>query len=1122
MACGSPLAGGAQADNRLRNLQRSTPEGLQRKMRAAGQALTGERKPVTILFTDIVGSTSIAETMDPEDWREVVAGVHLRVSEAIYRYEGTITQLLGDGVYAFFGAPITHEDDPERSILAALEIQENIGNYRETLADATADLQVRVGINTGEVVIGDIGSDMHVEYLAFGDAVNLAARLETAAEPGTILVSLSTHKQISYQFETKALDPIKVKGKRAPQQVFQVLAERSRSLSDRGVEGLETPLVGRQPAWDTFDLTLKELRGGQGKVIFTVGEAGLGKSRLIADLRNSNLAEGLAWIEGRCQSYEARTPYRLWTSALGVLCGLDPSADATKQKEQLDAYIQGTCSDKRDQTLPYISALFGWDQDIFPVRGNLDLAGSDLQTAIFNAVEILITSTAAHRATVWVCEDLHWADPSSIELLERILRLPARHPLLMICVLRPDTTCAAWELREKLTTTGDVDALEVVLNPLSVAESALLVENILGLKELPENLLARIIARAEGNPFYVEEIIRSLIDAGLIVVDREQGICEIVEGIEAFPFPDSLHAVLLARIDRLPEESRRTLDLASVLGRKFDLDLLSSVLGSMHEGFMVSTDLLVERRFLRPSLDEAGRWFIFNHALTQEAVYNVLLKRDRRTLHALVGETIEAQYPSDLERWYEQLAFHYLRAEDWQKAWTFNRDAGRKAKSQYANHEAIGFLLAAIAVFDQVGNVEIDELIQTTLDLAEIQANINLYEQALESLSECLSLTKRLADDSEKREWQARLHQKEGQVLRSMGDYQRAEKATKTGLEIMLEDSREQRGALKVNLASILTRKGKYAEAREWCLEGIKDLEAAGDQVELAHAYSLLGTIQRDSGDTERSLNYRKQSLALSEAVGSLPLQVEAHNNLAVAYYDSGKYSEAVHHYQQSRDISDRIGNMNTRARAEINLGEIQIIQGDWDLAEVAIQSALDIWKGTGYTLGQAYGACTLGNLYVHRESPEEALVCLERSLALFLDLGAQGFLPAIYRLIAHANYLQGDLDQAEIFCEKAFDLAEELEMNQDLAVILRLQGRLCMEQSDLQTAQEKLGRSVALLNEMNLPYEQARSLCEQARLRKMQGQDGLAKDDLDQAIRTFESLQAKIDLDRAQSLLRE
>ncbi|MFN2149547.1 MAG: adenylate/guanylate cyclase domain-containing protein, partial [Anaerolineales bacterium] len=212
MACGARLKAENAQSVRLRQLQNTAPQGLRRKMQAAREQLSGERKPVTILFTDIVGSTAIAETMDPEDWREVVAGAHRHVSEAIYKYEGTITQLLGDGVYAFFGAPITHEDDPERAVLAALELQKGIAVYRTELQGAAADLQLRVGINTGEVVIGDIGNDLHVEYLAFGDAVNLAARLETAAEPGTILVSRSTHEMISHQFETAALDPIRLKG----------------------------------------------------------------------------------------------------------------------------------------------------------------------------------------------------------------------------------------------------------------------------------------------------------------------------------------------------------------------------------------------------------------------------------------------------------------------------------------------------------------------------------------------------------------------------------------------------------------------------------------------------------------------------------------------------------------------------------------------------------------------------------------------------------------------------------------------------------------------------------------------------------------------------------------------
>jgi tetratricopeptide (TPR) repeat protein len=336
----------------------------------------------------------------------------------------------------------------------------------------------------------------------------------------------------------------------------------------------------------------------------------------------------------------------------------------------------------------------------------------------------------------------------------------------------------------------------------------------------------------------------------------------------------------------------------------------------------------------------------------------------------------------------------------------------------------------------------------------------------------------------------------------------------------MGEQVNAQSGCLKVNMASILTRQGEYEQARRWCQAAIRELEREEDQAELAHAYSLLGTIQRDTGDTEGSLDHRIKSLELSEAVGDIPLQVEAHNNLAVAYYDLGKYDEAVHHYRTSSALSERVGNLNTLARAEINLGEIQIIWGAWDEAEAAIQAALDIWERTGYVLGCAYGSCVMGELEVYRNNPGPALEVLQTSEDLFHQLGAKGFLPKIYRLQAEAHHLKGDFEKAEALCQKALTLAVELEMTQDQAVILRVVGRLCAERGEYKKAVAEIEDSVALLEEMNTPYELALSLCERAALNLQEGRSDLGEVDLNRAASLLKPIKAEAQLERIAQLL--
>lgn len=335
--CGQPVSPGAKFCKNcglnlnqiapLDMLRKSAPQTIAEKILAQRERTEGERRMVTALFTDIVGSTTLAEQRDPEEWREIVTGAHRRVGEAIYRYEGTIAQLLGDGVLAFFGAPIAHEDDAERAIRAALDILAAIGDYAGELrrAGRVPDFQMRVGLNTGLVVVGHIGHDLHMEYTAIGDTVNLAARMQAAAEPNSILVADNTYRPTSQLFDFEDRGKINVKGKAEPVQVYRVRGARAGAIQTRGIAGLDSPLVGRARELQILQSRIDELRQGRGQIVAVMGEAGLGKSRLIAEARKWVAASPeirLQWLEGRSLSYESTTPYAPFIDLLSSLFDL--------------------------------------------------------------------------------------------------------------------------------------------------------------------------------------------------------------------------------------------------------------------------------------------------------------------------------------------------------------------------------------------------------------------------------------------------------------------------------------------------------------------------------------------------------------------------------------------------------------------------------------------------------------------------------------------------------------------------------------------------------------------------------------------------------------------------------
>ncbi len=1120
-SCGSPQEDflTEESQSRLQVLQRSTPRGLQEKVRAAKEQVEGERKPVTILFADIVGSTAKAEMMDPEDWSEILTGAHQRVADAIYQYEGTIAQLLGDGVLAFFGAPIAHEDDPIRATLAALTLQDNILDYAHLISAGADDFQMRVGINSGTVVIGNIGTDLHMEYLAVGDTVNLAARLQSAADPGTILISEETYKRIGSSFEVIDIGSIEVKGKSDPVPAYRLLSALSGAREDRGIPGLRSPLIGRGVELTKLHEMVERVRAGVGGVAGVIGDAGIGKSRLIADLKDSISNDGIAWVEGGCFSYGSSTPYHLWMNVFHDLVGKETVSHPTEERDRLRHFLMETCPDQAVKTYPFLTTLLSLPLDGEADAMIRDLEGEALKTGIFQAVETVFECIAENQPLVLICEDIHWADATSLELVQQLLALPSRVSILLICVLRPEKDHRSWELWENIAASSPPHLLQLWLEPLPDLDCQEFIQTLLPGTEGLEKLEKRVLDQAEGNPFYIEEIIRTLIDTKVLVAGGDGEGWRLTKEIREIPIPNTLQGILLARMDRLFDEARRVLQVAAVIGRRFEPGLMGELTPFPESIREECYKTLEDKEFIHYSEKEGKKEWVFKHALTQEVAYETLLKRSRRELHGRVGESLEAIHGESLEEEIERLADHFYLGEVWEKAWTYNTRAGRKAKNRFANHEAITFFENSCEISVHLPQIQPHDLAEVYLLIGEVLSGINQYEGAIVELDQGLGVFPSDDLSHDDKLLRARIYHRQGQVLRSKGDYEKAIDAIQLGIEELDDQDLKERGALKIALASALTRQGDYEAAQNHCEAGIKDVEVGGDKAELAHGYSLLGTIRRDQGDTSDSLTYRRKSLKISEEIDNIPLQMEAHNNLAVAYYDLGELDQAIHHYEQSQSLSEQIGNRNTAARAEINLGEVYQIQGEWDLAEEAFRRAVMICERTGWALGQAYGCMNLGGVLNRKGQAEEALSYLKRSEDMFVELGARGFLTIVYRRQSCAHLALGDLDQAESLAQKSLELARELSMTQEEGAALRQIGVVYRQKKNVENAKDALLQSSEIYREAGIQYEEGRTLLELAQLWSETGEVGQADSALDRAIEVFQNLGAKVDLKRAQEL---
>jgi class 3 adenylate cyclase len=538
--------------------------------------VTGERRLVTVLFADISGFTAMLERLDPEDARSLINGCFDQLVPVIQKYGGTVDKFIGDEIMALFGAPMAHEDDAERALRAALEMMEVLAEFNHL---HNSSMDVHIGVNTGLVFAGAIGSQGRQSYTVMGDAVNLASRLEELSEAGEILVGPDTHRLVAPLFEFASLEPVTVKGKSEPVHVYKLLGLSMRPGQLRGLTGLESPMVGREVELQRL-LQLSEGPDAQrGHVVLIVGEPGLGKSRLVAEWRTalqSSEGELWRWVEGRCLSYGQGLAYHLLVDLLHEAVGVPAAAGEAETRQALSDLCQDLFADAALEVYPYLGHLLSIRLPEGTRERVQQLDPQTLQGQYLAALRRLFLTLSQHGPLLLVLEDIHWADPSSVELLIKLLPLIEQAPVLFCYVTRPNYDAPGWKLAEASREQMEPYLTELVLQVLSEEESRRLISNLLEIEALPEEVRQIILHKAEGNPFFVEEVIRMLIDREAIV--REAGRWAAREGIEEIEIPDNLQSLLLARIDRLPDDVKRTLRVASVIGRQFSVKVLAEVL----------------------------------------------------------------------------------------------------------------------------------------------------------------------------------------------------------------------------------------------------------------------------------------------------------------------------------------------------------------------------------------------------------------------------------------------------------------------------------------------------------------------------------------------------------------
>jgi class 3 adenylate cyclase len=542
---------------------------------ARSTAGTSERRPITVLFADIAGSTAIAEQMDPEDWTVIVSEAFRHMNRTIEQYDGTIARLMGDGVLAFFGAPVAHEDDPQRAVRCALDMVKAIDAYGAELRAQDIELRVRVGVNTGPVVVGLVGTDAAHEYTAMGDTVNVAARMQASAPPGGVLITGSTYRFVRPLVDVVDKGLLDLKGKATAVQAYQVTALRE-GASVRGL-AMTAPMIGRDDQLAKLKALFAIVRARQGRVASVLGEPGIGKSRLLAELRAHVDATdpNARWIEGRCLSYGTTLPYHLVLDLVRSVVGVSASTSEPELREALERELRRLLGDEWLDAYAYLGHLLSIRLDP-DVKARVSALEDETVKRYVSSLVAVVRALAANGPVVLVIEDLHWADRASVDILLQALPLTGDLPVLAIVTSRIERKAEGWRLIAGARDTFGDALTELRLEPLSGDESRALVGNLLEIESLPPATRELILAKAEGNPFFVEEVIRMLIDRGAIVRKDDRWTANAnAAGVD---IPDTLQGLLLARIDRLPSESKRALRVASVIGRQFGVNVLERLL----------------------------------------------------------------------------------------------------------------------------------------------------------------------------------------------------------------------------------------------------------------------------------------------------------------------------------------------------------------------------------------------------------------------------------------------------------------------------------------------------------------------------------------------------------------
>jgi class 3 adenylate cyclase/tetratricopeptide (TPR) repeat protein len=1062
LQCGQAVAAGPAGPVRSPAPETYTPKHLAEKILTSKAALEGERKQVTVLFADMKGSMELLADRDPEEARKLLDPVLERMMEAVHRYEGTVNQVMGDGIMALFGAPLAHEDDGVRACYAALRMQGEVKRYAEEVRRAHGvNVRVRVGLNSGEVVVRAIGSDLHMDYTAVGQTTHLAARMEQLADPGSILLTPATLALVEGYVQVKSQGPISVKGLSEPVEVYELtgggsVRTRFQAAAARGL----TRFVGRDVEVERLRHALERAAAGHGQLSAVVGEAGVGKSRLFYEFTHSHRMQGWLILESGSMSYGKATAYL-------------PVIDLLKGYFKIEDR-----DDHREIRAKVIGRMFGLDRALepllLPLLALLDVPVGDpawealdppqRRQRTLDAVKRLLLRESQVQPLLLVCEDLHWIDSETQALLDSLVDSLGSVHVLLLVNYRPEYE-HRWAKKTYYT--------QLRLESLPPESTSDLLRALLGdapgLEPVKEMLLRR------GNPLFLEETVRTLVETKAL--EGERGAYRLVRPVQSLQIPATVQTMLAARIDRLPADEKQLLQAASVIGRDVPYAILAAIAELPEEALRRALGHLQEAEFLYETSLFPDLEYTFKHALTHDVAYAGLLGGRRRALHLLIVDVMERLYADRLVEYVERLAHHAFRGEMWEKAVTYLRQAGARALARSANREAVTCFEQALTALPRLPETRetLEQAIDLRFDLRTALFALGELERIAGYLREAESLTKTL-DDQRRLGWvsiymshnflvtgyaaDARTFgQRAHTIARALGDLplqlgadvylgaaylacgdcRRAEDFLRAAMQWLQGDANRERLGLvgfpavmsRFYLAWSLAERGAFDEGVVVGQEGLRSAEAVDHPYSVALACYRLAHVLGVKGDFNRAVPLLERALAVARE-WNMPLVLGLTTEwLGHMYALSGRVPEGLALLEDALKAMESIGVGQYHLLGVMHLGEAYLLVDRPEDALTLAKQALVASRERGKRGYEAWALRLLGETVSHRDSPdvETAETHYSDALALATELGMRPLVAHCHLGLGKLYRRTGKHEQAREHLTAATTMYREMDM---------------------------------------------------------------------------------------------